>query len=105
MGKESALGAIAGGERVVLIKSLISEDALGAQGCQVQLKSSADTSESCGLAVEHSSHDQKVVGSILVQSKARWKWCQSHARIDSYTRFWFNIEKIRKYKYNKKLLI
>ncbi len=43
LGKESALGAIAGGERVVLIKSLISEDALGAQGCQVQLKSSADT--------------------------------------------------------------
>ena len=42
LGKESALGAIAGGERVVLIKSLISEDALGAQGCQVQLKSSAD---------------------------------------------------------------
>ncbi len=42
LGKESALGAIAG-ERVVLIKSLISEDALGAQGCQVQLKSSADT--------------------------------------------------------------
>jgi hypothetical protein len=27
----------------VLIKSLISEDALGAQGCQIQLKSSADT--------------------------------------------------------------
>jgi hypothetical protein len=26
----------------VLIKSLISEDALGAQGCQIQLKSSAD---------------------------------------------------------------
>ena len=44
LGKESALGAIAGGERVVLIKSLISEDALGAQGCQVQLKSSADIS-------------------------------------------------------------
>ncbi len=34
--------AIAGGERVVLIKSLFSKDALGAQGCQVQLKSSAD---------------------------------------------------------------
>lgn len=44
LGKESALGAIAGGERVVLIKSLISEDALGAQGCQIQLKSSADIS-------------------------------------------------------------
>ena len=42
LGKESALGAIAGGERFVLIKSLISEDALGAQGCQIQLKSSAD---------------------------------------------------------------
>ena len=42
-GKESALGAIVGEERVVLIKSLISEDALGAQGCQVQLKSSADS--------------------------------------------------------------
>ena len=27
----------------MLIKSLISEDALGAQGCQIQLKSSADT--------------------------------------------------------------
>ncbi len=45
LGKESALGAIAGGERVALIKSLISEDALGAQGCQVQLKSSADKSK------------------------------------------------------------
>ena len=44
LGKESALGAIAGGERFVLIKSLISEDALGAQGCQVQPKSSADIS-------------------------------------------------------------
>ncbi len=42
LGKESALGAIAGGESIVLIKSLISQDALGAQGCQVQLKSSAD---------------------------------------------------------------
>jgi len=44
LGKESALGAIAGEERVVLIKSLISEDALVAQGCQIQLKSSADIS-------------------------------------------------------------
>ena len=44
LGKESALGAIAGGERVVLIKSLISEDTLVAQGCQIQLKSSADKS-------------------------------------------------------------
>ena len=30
----------------MLIKSLISEDALGAQGCQIQLKSSADTPKS-----------------------------------------------------------
>jgi len=34
-----------------------------------------------GLAVEHSAHDQKVVGSIPVQSNPRWKWCQSHARL------------------------
>jgi len=38
--------------------------------------------ESRGLAVEHLAHDQKVVGSISVQSpNARWKWCQSHARL------------------------
>ncbi len=35
----------------------------------------------CGLAVEHSAHDQKVVGSIPDLSNARWKWCQSHALI------------------------
>jgi hypothetical protein len=49
--------------------------------------------ESCGLAVEHLAHDRKVVGSIPVQSNARWKWCQSHARIDSYTQFWFEKNK------------
>ncbi len=41
LGKESALGARGGGERVGLIKSLIKRDkenVLGAQGCQVQLK-------------------------------------------------------------------
>ena len=38
-------------------------------------------SESYGLAVEHSAHDLKVVGSIPIQSNARWKWCQSHARL------------------------
>ncbi len=54
---------------------------------QSQLQS--NHSESCGLAVEHSAHDRKVVGSIPVQSNARSKWCQSHARIDSYTQFWF----------------
>jgi len=43
-------------------------------------------SESYGLAVEHSAHDRKVVGSI--PSNARWKWCQSHARIDSCTQSW-----------------
>ncbi len=48
LGKESALGAIAGGERVVLIKSLISKDVLGVQGCQVQLKSSADNFQNLG---------------------------------------------------------
>jgi len=48
-------------------------------------------SESCGLAVEHSAHDQKVAGSI--PSNARWKWCQSYARIYFYTQFWFIIEK------------
>jgi len=37
--------------------------------------------ESYGLAVEHSAHDQKVVDSIPVQSNARWKWCQSQARL------------------------
>jgi len=26
-------------------------------------------------------------------SNARWKWCQSHDRIDFYTQFWFIIEK------------
>ncbi len=31
--------------------------------------------KSCGLAVEHSDHDLKVVGSIPVQSNARMKWC------------------------------
>ncbi len=35
----------------MIIKSLISEDALGAQGCQVQLKSSADTSVIVKLSV------------------------------------------------------
>jgi len=33
------------------------------------------------------------VGSIPVQSNARWKWCQSHARLDSYTQFWFKKNK------------
>jgi hypothetical protein len=47
-------------------------------------------SESCGLAVEHLADDCKVVGSIPVN--ARWKWCQSHARIDFCTQFWFFIE-------------
>jgi len=36
--------------------------------------------ESCGLAVEHSAHNRKAEGLIPVQSNARWKWCQSHAR-------------------------
>ncbi len=38
-------------------------------------KVSDSNNESCGLAVEHSAHDRKVVGSIPVQSNARWKWC------------------------------
>ncbi len=38
-------------------------------------KVSDSNDESCGLAVEHSAHDRKVVGSIPVQSNARWKWC------------------------------
>jgi len=38
-------------------------------------------SKSCGLAVKHSAHNRKVVGSIPFQSNARWKWCQSHARM------------------------
>jgi len=46
------------------------------------------TGESCGLAVEHSAYDRKVVGSIPVQSNARWKWCQSHARLIAGT--WLN---------------
>jgi hypothetical protein len=37
--------------------------------------------ESHGLAVEHSGNDLKVVGLISVQSNARLKWCQSHARL------------------------
>jgi len=46
-----------------------------------------------GLAVEHSAHDRKVVGSIL--SNARRKWCQSHAhaRINSCTQSSIVIEK------------
>ena len=44
LGKESCFRSDSGRKRVVLIKSLISEDALGAQGCQIQLKSSADIS-------------------------------------------------------------
>jgi hypothetical protein len=42
LGKENTLGAGGGVERVALIKSLIlrdKENALRAQGCQVQLKS------------------------------------------------------------------
>jgi hypothetical protein len=31
--------------------------------------------ESCGLVVENSAHDRKIVGSFPVQSNARWKWC------------------------------
>jgi len=45
LGKESALGAGGGVERVALIKSLIyarRKSALRAQGCQVQLKVTAD---------------------------------------------------------------
>jgi len=49
-------------------------------------------SESCGLAVEHWAHGWKVVGLIPVQSNAKWKWCQNHARIDFCTQFWFIIE-------------
>jgi len=37
--------------------------------------------ESGGLAVGHSAHNRKDVGLIPVQSNARWKWCQSHARM------------------------
>ena len=48
-GKGKCFRSDSGRERVVLIKSLISEDALGAQGCQVQLKSSADIHEYCCL--------------------------------------------------------
>ncbi len=44
-----------------------------------------DVRESCGLAVEHLAHDQKVVGSL--PSNARWKWCQSHAMINSCTQW------------------
>jgi len=36
---------------------------------------------SYGLAVGHSAHDWKVVGSIPVQSNARWKWWQNHAKL------------------------
>jgi len=38
-----------------------------------QVKAQTGQSESCGLEVEHSAHDRKVVGSIPVQSNARWK--------------------------------
>jgi len=53
------------------------------------------SSESYGLAVENSAHDRKVVGSI--PSNAGWKWCQSHARIDSCTQSWF-IKKLKRKK-------
>jgi len=36
---------------------------------------SKDEGKSCGLAVEHSAHDRKVMGLIPVQPNARWKWC------------------------------
>jgi hypothetical protein len=35
----------------------------------------------------YSTHDWKVVGSNLVHAK--WKWCQSHARINVYIQFLF----------------
>ncbi len=37
----------------------------------------------------YSTHDWKVVGSNLIQYYTRWKWCQSHARIDSCTQSWY----------------
>ncbi len=47
-------------------------------------------SKSCGLVVEHLAYGRKVVG--LIPVNARWKWCQSHARIDFCTQCWFIIE-------------
>jgi hypothetical protein len=44
----------------VLIKSLISEDALGAQGCQVQLKSSADKMHTYLLPLQFSNESMNV---------------------------------------------
>ncbi len=44
--------------------------------------------ESCGLA-EGCGFDPRPI---------QWKWCQSHARINSYTQLWQIIEKIRNYR-------
>ena len=38
--------------------------------------------------VANLTHDQKVVGSNPGLSYTRWKWCQSHARINSCTQSW-----------------
>ncbi len=61
LGKEGALGAGGGVERVALIKSLIyatKKNALRALGCQVQLKMSAD---GCfGLLLNYSEKDSLI---------------------------------------------
>jgi len=48
-------------------------------------------SESCGLAVKHSAHDQKVMGSIPVLDGSGVK--AMPGSIPTYTQLWFIIEK------------